>query len=76
MDGLCASTIPAMRANELSTLFDDPHFEAVGSSKSEKERRALSGDAAGPEILEIAVFHPARPAHDRRAYRGVLANAD
>ena len=29
--GLCAEHhIPAMRANEMSTLFDDPHFKAVG----------------------------------------------
>lgn len=44
---LCAEHhIPAMRANEMSTLFDDPHFKAVGffeerEIKSEGRYRAM-----------------------------------
>jgi crotonobetainyl-CoA:carnitine CoA-transferase CaiB-like acyl-CoA transferase len=44
---LCAEHhIPAMRANEMTTLFDDPHFKAVGffeerEIKSEGRYRAM-----------------------------------
>ncbi len=60
---ICAeASIPAMRANRLGEVFDDPHFKATGFF----EERQLPGDAGGYRSMKPGLKFSKTPASVRR----------
>lgn len=60
---ICAEArIPAMRANRLTEIFDDPHFKATGYF----EERQLPGEAGGYRSMKPGLKFARTPASVRR----------
>ncbi len=60
---ICAEArIPAMRANRLTEIFDDPHFKATGYF----EERHLPGEAGGYRSMKPGLKFAKTPASVRR----------